>query len=416
VTGGNFTVTQSGTSPSFTNTGNVTVNSPRTWIVTGGSLNVSGGSTTGDGLLDLNGVTTTFSATAVKTFLNFDAATTIVGNLITVAANDSLRMVGGTVTASVSVQNIGMYLVQGAVTQQGALTLPAGASLKLEGNPTFGTAALTVANGFTNSGNIEMSSTSGHAATLGVTTGALTHAPGATFSMFGSGTRTLNADLINQGTFSPSINLALNGQLTNQGTLTLPTNISLTIAKASAAHVNSGTISLPGGTAGDLIVTQSGISPSFTNAGTISINAGRDWIVNGGSVVNANSPTVRTITGSGGTLNFTGTFTNNGVIAPGGVGVAGTLTYTGAFSPGSAGSINIDLGGASFPSYDRLVVTTSATLAGTMNVALIGSYFVGSGLPHDVITSTSMTSSMVLGTKPASCSGAVSGTSYRLTC
>src|SRR6185436_12717796 len=38
VSSGTFTVTQSGTTPSFTNTGTITIASGRSWTVTGGTL------------------------------------------------------------------------------------------------------------------------------------------------------------------------------------------------------------------------------------------------------------------------------------------------------------------------------------------------------------------------------------------
>jgi hypothetical protein len=417
VNAGTFTLNQSGTAPSFVNTGIVNIAAGRTWNVTGGSLGIATGATIGDGVIDLNGVATTFSTTAVKAYLNTDATTTFGGNLITVAANDSLRMVGGTMTAAVSVQNIGMYYVQGAVTQQGALTLPSGSSLKLDGNPTYGTAALTVASGFTNSGFLDMSSTLGHAATLTITTGALTHASGATFFMSGTGTRTINADLINQGTFSPSLTMSLNGQLTNQGTLTLPTNVGLTIAKASAAHANSGTISLPGGTGGILTVTQSGTTPSFTNTGTISVNAGRSWVVTGGTVTNASSPAVGTISGSGGTLNFTpGSFTNNGIIAPGGAGAVGMLTYTGAFTPGTTGTINLEVGSGT---RDLLAITGAATLGGNLNISALAGYTPSGTAPHTLMTYTSKSGGTFVGStvKPAICPAPTEGaTTLTITC
>jgi hypothetical protein len=400
VNGGNFTVAQSGTTPSFTNTGNVAINTGRTWTVTGGSLNVSGGSTTGDGTLDLNGVTTTFSATAVKAFLNFDAATTIVGNLITVAANDSLRMVGGTVTADVSVQNIGAYYVQGAVTQQGALTLPAGSSLRLLGNPTYGTAALTVANGFTNAGNIDLSSTSGHAATLAVTTGTLTHASGATFTMSGTGTRTLSANLVNQGTFAPSQNmtingtvtnqssftlasgvpLTLNGQLNNSGTFSIAGNQTVTISSASAAHTNTGTISMPSITSGTLNIGAVGVTQTFSNTNTVSVGAGRTLALLGNTAFT--NGVGGTYGGpSGGTLNVasSSTFTNTGTIAPGGVGTVGTMNYVGTWNPGAGGTISIDQGNAS---ADQINITGSATLGGSLTAAWVG--------PTNTITFTLM--------------------------
>jgi len=70
----------------------------------------------------------------------------------------------------------------------------------------------------------------------------------------------------------------LNTTLINQGTVNIPFDLAIT--GASAAHVNSGTIAM---TAGDLTVTQSGTTPSFTNTGTIATN-GRTFTVAGGTL------------------------------------------------------------------------------------------------------------------------------------
>ena len=69
----------------------------------------------------------------------------------------------------------------------------------------------------------------------------------------------------------------LDAQLDNQGTLTL--GQPLTVSHASGAHTNSGTIDL---TAADLTLTQSGTTPSFTNTGTINVPAGRTLTLQGG--------------------------------------------------------------------------------------------------------------------------------------
>src|SRR5262249_10320959 len=67
-------------------------------------------------------------------------------------------------------------------------------------------------------------------------------------------------------------------QLDNRGTLNVAQT--LTLDKSSAAHSNSGTITLSGG---DLTVSQSGASPSFTNTGTITAGSGRTFAVAGGT-------------------------------------------------------------------------------------------------------------------------------------
>jgi hypothetical protein len=120
---------------------------------------------------------------------------------------------------------------------------------------------LTVAAGFENHGLIELSNfvACGCATQLVVTTGTLINAPDGTIraGTGGSG-RTLTAQLDNRGT--------------------LEVQISLLITKASAAHVNAGTIAVTGGN-----LTISGPVTSIRNAGTWTVSPGRILDVTGGT-------------------------------------------------------------------------------------------------------------------------------------
>jgi predicted outer membrane repeat protein len=154
---------------------------------------------------------------------------------------------------------------------------------------------LTVANGFTNSGTVELTTTGPdptRSATLDVTSGSLTNA-GTLQSLVGAGFdgnsgRTLGAELINEGT----INVGM----------------PLTLSKSGAAHVNGagGVINVTGG---DLSVVQSGPAASFTNDGTSNISAGRTFTLSGGTFTNFDAGT-STLTG--GTYNIAGTFRFSG--------------------------------------------------------------------------------------------------------
>src|SRR5439155_17049770 len=131
-----------------------------------------------------------------------------------------------------------------------------------------------VASGFTNNGLIEFTNINngGQAAVLSVTNGTLTNAPGGTIASLATGgsTRTLDAQLDNQGTVDVSQ--------------------ALTLSHANAVHSNSGTITL---TAGNFTVTQSGGAASFLHVGTVTIPAGRTFAINGLLTVSG------TISGSG---------------------------------------------------------------------------------------------------------------------
>src|SRR5207244_5911511 len=56
LTNADLTVTQSGTSPSFTNSGTVTIGTGHVWTITGGTLNQSAGTLGGPGTLSLSSV------------------------------------------------------------------------------------------------------------------------------------------------------------------------------------------------------------------------------------------------------------------------------------------------------------------------------------------------------------------------
>ncbi|MEO5569180.1 MAG: hypothetical protein ABIR92_11845, partial [Gemmatimonadaceae bacterium] len=414
--------TQSGTTPSFTNTGTLSIGSGRLLTMTGGALLTTSGSIFGNGIssgrLVVTNGTLAFSTATLRAMMTL-TNTAISGGAVTIGSGDTLNLSGGTLTAAVT--NNGMLFAQDNATVAGSVTTNASSTIKVEGNAAFSSASLTFASGFTNNGAIILTAiNAGYASLLTVTSGALVNAVGGSLisDPGPGGTRTLTADLVNLGTFSPAATIALNGTLDNQGTLTLPSNVSLTVTKPGAAHTNSGIINLTGGTVGTLTFPNTVTATTITNTGTVSVNAGRTWLVgSGNTVINAATPTVGNIIGSGGTLNFSSAtaFINNGIIAPGGVGTLGSLTYTGNFAPGSGGTIHIDLGGTTSSLYDRLLINGTAALGGTMNVQTVNGYTVGPGLNHDVITSTGMTTTMVLGTNPG-CSGVISTTNYRLIC
>ena len=204
VTAGNLTVTQTGTTPSFTNTGTVTIAVGRTWTVSGGTLDLSAGSTTGGGILSVNSSTLAFSTTTVTTPLTLNT-TTIAGGTVTVPSGQQLELVNGTLTAALV--NQGLFLVHGNVALSGALTTASGSTVRIQGINTYGGAALTVANGFTNvnGSTIELTdAVAGYGATLHVTAGTLTNMAGASLSILQgtNGPRTIDAQLDNQGTLA----------------------------------------------------------------------------------------------------------------------------------------------------------------------------------------------------------------------
>ena len=204
----------------------------------------------------------TLSLTASRT-LTIDSAGTIGSAGTMTLSSDSIGGAGtllnqGTLSLTSSglapaLANIGTVHALGSTRLNGALSNGAGGHLSIEGSQ-FGTGVLTVANGFTNLGTVQLTNvdpTFGRDAILTVTGGALTNAPAGTI---------VSAAGTNAG------NRFLRASLTNQGMVTV--DQTLTMDQASAVHTNTGSITL---TTGDLTLNQSGTTPSFTNSGSGSL-------------------------------------------------------------------------------------------------------------------------------------------------
>ena len=349
LSGADFTLTQSGASPSFSSSGTVNL-SNQTWNVSGGALNYQGGTINGPGALSLS--STTLALTPDLSAATFDlvmSSSTVdgPGRLINGQAL-TLRQC----TVNAALVNEGDVWVHDSTSVNGALSVAPAGTLRVEGNSSVGSAVLTVADGFTNEGTIELvSSSQNYSATLNVTTGALVNAPGATLAARAGagGNRTLGAELDNRGI--------------------LLVEHPLTINKAGAAHANSGAITLSGA---GLTLTQSGTAASFTNGGGINISQGSTLRIQGGEFVNAQTGLVH----GAGTLDVSSpslAFVNNGAIAPGAS--AGVLNISGDLPQGSTGVVDIELGGLALGSeYDQLAVSGTAVLDGILRATLISNF------------------------------------------
>ncbi len=313
-----------------TSTNDVTINS----LTTEAALAISGGTFTIDRNTATNSTINnaiTVSATGVLTLDGLS-----LGGTGTLTNSATVNLLGSTISTALS--NQGLLLVKadgGASTIDGALTTNGSSTIRVQADGSVGTATLTVANSFTNNGAIELTAIngSGETATLNVTSGTLTNAVAGTIqSLAGTGgARNLNA------------------QLNNQGLITVAQG--LTINKDSADHTNSGTINVNGG---DLLVTQSGTTPTFTNSstGTFTIASGRTLNLSGGSFTNF----------SGGTL-------TDGIYN-----VVGILKFDGAAITTNAATIVLD--GAS-----SQIVNESNTnaLSGFNNNAAGGNFTIKNG-------------------------------------
>jgi predicted RNA-binding protein len=282
VAASNLTITQSGTTPTFSNTGSIPLTAARTLTVSGGTLDLTGGTLFGyASTLATSSTTLIFTVPEARTRLALGAATAIPA-AFTVPEADSLRLITGTFTAP-TLQVDGDLIAEDVVGVTSAVTTGSGSSIIARSTAAFGSGTLTVANGFTNFGTIDLTSVgSGSTSTINVTAGTLVNAPGGVIvATAGSGgTRVIGA------------------QLDNQGTVTINTTSNLN--KADADHVNSGTLDVA---AGSLSIIQTGATPSFSNTGSIPLTAGRTLSASGGTL----DLTGGTLDGYGATLLTTNT-------------------------------------------------------------------------------------------------------------
>ncbi len=346
LAGGNLTLTQSGTAPSFTTTGSINIPAGRTNVVSNGTFNYASGTIGGGGTWELNNVVLNLTPDLSNESTFLDLSTTTVngpGRLIN-AAGRTLTLANGEINAPLD--NRGEMKVQGVVRFNGPVNDTPGALLSVQSTVSVNT-ALTVANTLTNLGTIEiLNVTGGGVATLNVTAGALVNETGATIRVLpgSGGTRQLNAQLDNRGS--------------------LDVEAPLTVTKAGAHHSNSGTINVAGG---PLLFSLTGSTPSLTSQGHLLIRGTNTVQVNNGSFTNA-APGV--ISGTG-TLNISTTaFKDTGVVNPGDS--LGTLTLLGNFNPTPESELQVDLGGYERgTNYDHLTVTGSANLTGILRPKLV---------------------------------------------
>ncbi|HEX7335982.1 MAG TPA: hypothetical protein VF252_02140 [Gemmatimonadales bacterium] len=396
VAGGNLLVTDGGATASVTNTGRITVADGRIWSLNnmGSFTQASGATLDGPGAMSLSGTTAVFGTAFTLTSLSLSGvtanfATDITTATLALAVNNSTingpvtltNGVGktltltGTVVINTALANAGTIVIQNSTTLNGSVTTEAGSELEVR-SVGFGGALLTLASGFTNNGLLELTATVSNGCALTVN-GTLTNAApisgasGGTITVSGvAGGRTITAQLDNQGTFN--------------------VGLPLTINRGSADHTNSGTINVTGG---DLTVTQSGTTPSFTNTGTINVgplevpSPPRTMRISSGPVTNGLGGLVQ----GGGTFE-TGTsapFNSAGTVTVGLMRVGGGLTSTGTFSPGTVeffgNPATIPVGaGFSYKNVRTIisaVFAASVSLAGDLTVAGPGNLTIGA---HEV--------------------------------
>jgi uncharacterized repeat protein (TIGR01451 family) len=151
---------------------------------------------------------------------------------------------------------------------------------------------------------------------------------------------------------------------------------------SGTVDAQAGTIRLGPGTSNGTFTTSAGAAISFFS-GTHTLTTGANFtgagsfLLAGGTLASSQPITI-----NGGALGGSGTINaavvNNSIVAPGLS--AGGITINGNYTQSPAAALNIELAGtAPVSQYDKLTVTGSVTLAGTLNVSLIGGYVPSGG-------------------------------------
>jgi hypothetical protein len=183
-----------------TNEGTITVASGQPFTISGGTFNPSTGALSGAAFL--SGVTL---------------------SSWTLPATASVTLANGSEPAGATLVNQGTLLVEGSNTFSGSFSNAAGATLRLQGNGSFGNATLNATAGLSNAGTIDLTSANAnYSETLTVTGGTLVNASGATLSTSaGTGrNRTISAHFDNQAGATLLVNQP--ATLRRPAALTLP--------------------------------------------------------------------------------------------------------------------------------------------------------------------------------------------------
>ncbi|MCQ9374374.1 filamentous hemagglutinin N-terminal domain-containing protein [Methyloversatilis sp. XJ19-13] len=327
------------------------------------------------GTLDIRGATTTLAATGSMTGA---------GNLS--LSGGTLSLADGAAIASTLIHSGGTLLGTGANTISGRYDWTAGTIA--------GDGTLTV------SGPLQI--TGANTQFLDARTLVHTNASGSSRIFKTSGAVSLNNGgvlrnasgarlLFDSGNGNFNVNSSGGGLLVNEGTLTKVGSGSTAIT-SNIGFNQSGLLTIGQGSLS--------VASAFTNAGTIDLFASTTF-------GNTSAATTNTGIVSGfGTLALgTQTFTNRGLVRPGGAGAIGTLNITGRYAQDATGTLQIERGNVG---TDALIISSTATLGGTLVVSELPGY-ISTGGTSDVVTASALSGSFSTVTLPSGYSTQVVG-------
>jgi fibronectin-binding autotransporter adhesin len=365
-------------------------------LVAGGSIGFAT-TCTNDGLIELSGKSGFITALGGGTLVNAADGTihTLVGD-------------GGSRTINSQLDN------EGTISVDGPLDVNVGPNYADVNNGT-----ITVSGGDASFGGFDSTSKFTNAGTMfidanrtlsiGINDMQFSEADGG--SVTGTGTLHLNRTAATfSGDFNTNgVNLFFENAMTykSSGTLTISADSTLTLFReptVNAAVENAGTIVAKGSPsitgaftsdAGSTVQVLGNfwtfgstlkLTGDFTNHGLIQLSSidgayNSALVVSGGTLTNGTDGTVEALAGTGGSRSITGNLINQGTVSL----HTNTLSLIGGdFTQTADGTLSIEIGSAS--SFGQLSVGNSATLDGTLSVALINGYTPTSGTSFKALT------------------------------
>jgi hypothetical protein len=259
---------------------------------------------------------------------------------------------------------------------------------------------------FTNNGAFFIDA--GRTLSVGINDMRFTEAAGG--SVTGTGTLHLNRTAATfAGDFNTNgVNLFFENPTTynSTGTLIISAGSTLTLFRdptVNAAVENAGTIVAEGGpTIAGAFTSDPGsaiqvlgnmrtfnttlrLTGDVTNHGLIQLSSvdgvySSSLVLMGGTLTNANDGTIEVLAGTGGSRSITAGLVNDGTILL----HTNTLSLVGDFTQNGDGDLAVEIGSAS--SFGQLAVGGSATLDGTLSVALVNGYMAPSASTYKVLT------------------------------
>lgn len=269
------------------------------------------------------------------------------GGTIVVNASENIGFRDLTIEGTVNQENNSDLELRGTITNNGNINVNATGSLTdIELNSNVTIAGL---------GRVDLTSiNSGINGAGGAWT--LTNAAGHTLAGRGNiGRDTIR--IINNGVIQADINAAT---LTIDPTATTGgTNYGF-VNNNTLAAINGGRLSLTGG--------------DFYNDGLVRVDPGAQLLISAsGNFIHGPNSTL--IQSGDVVIESGGTFTNAGIFSPANVGTNGSVTMTGAFVNAPTGRLVMDIAGTTpVTQHDQIVGTGATTLAGTLELNLIGGF------------------------------------------